>query len=300
MKKKYVILLGLLLMGLLAASCGKKKEEAVQTPQATETPTPVPTEAPQKTTNLVEMQKITQEPEINVIGTKTATAEKVVIYNKTGSDVANIYIRRSPEDSDNGDSDWGEDLVNGKFTLKTGDRATYYHEKGASTELYDIRVSYTDAGQSDCFFRMLPLNDITQISLCMDGLEDDAIPYARYVSATSKREISTLNEVMKRLGLSDDEDSDPTPVPTATPNPEPDDNTYAHDDLDNQPDDPSDEAEEYIGQSLDALISALGEPNGQSYEDEPETGETGYHYYDTFTVSTTVDEDGNEIVAGIW
>ena len=39
---------------------------------------------------------------------------------------------------------------------------------------------------------------------------------------------------------------------------------------------------------------------GSSYEDDPETGKTGFHYYSNFTVSTTVDENGNEIVAGIW
>ena len=51
---------------------------------------------------------------------------------------------------------------------------------------------------------------------------------------------------------------------------------------------------------LSSLIAALGEANGSDYENEPETGETGYHYYDTFTVSTTVDESGNEVVAGVW
>ena len=59
-------------------------------------------------------------------------------------------------------------------------------------------------------------------------------------------------------------------------------------------------AEQYIGQSLDALESACGSPQGSSYEDDPETGKTGFHYYSNFTVSTTVDENGNEIVAGIW
>ena len=59
-------------------------------------------------------------------------------------------------------------------------------------------------------------------------------------------------------------------------------------------------AEQYIGQSLDALEGACGSPQGSSYEDDPETGKTGFHYYSNFTVSTTVDENGNEIVAGIW
>ena len=59
-------------------------------------------------------------------------------------------------------------------------------------------------------------------------------------------------------------------------------------------------AEQYIGQPLDALEGACGSPQGSSYEDDPETGKTGFHYYSNFTVSTTVDENGNEIVAGIW
>ena len=43
-----------------------------------------------------------------------------------------------------------------------------------------------------------------------------------------------------------------------------------------------------------------GSPNGSDYEDEPESGKTGYYYYDTFTVSTTFDDDGNEVVSGVW
>ena len=59
-------------------------------------------------------------------------------------------------------------------------------------------------------------------------------------------------------------------------------------------------AEQYIGQSLSALQSACGDPEGSDYEDDPETGKMGLHYYSNFTVSTTVDENGNEIVSGIW
>ena len=43
-------------------------------------------------------------------------------------------------------------------------------------------------------------------------------------------------------------------------------------------------AEQYIGQSLDALEGACGSPQGSSYEDDPETGKTGFHYYSNFTV----------------
>ena len=51
-----------------------------------------------------------------------------------------------------------------------------------------------------------------------------------------------------------------------------------------------DKAKQYIGQPLSSPVAALGEATGSDYENEPETGETGYHYYDSFTVSTTVDD----------
>ena len=303
MKKKYLILACVLLLGIFSAGCGKKKEEVPEAPQVTETPTPTPTPvAEEKNPNLVDMQQITQEAEKNVMGTKTAASGKLVIYNKTGSEISSIFIRRSPEDSESGDRDWGADLVDGRFKLANGDRAVYYYEKGTSQQLYDIQIRFTDTNASECYFRMLPMNDITQISLCMEGMEDSAIPYARYVSSTSKREISTLNDVMKRLGLVEDESDDtPTPAPEPTEAPEITEPPADDDgDGEDEPDPQAEQAENYIGMSLDDLIAAMGEPNGASYEDEPETGETGYHYYDSFTVSTTVDEEGNEVVAGIW
>lgn len=39
---------------------------------------------------------------------------------------------------------------------------------------------------------------------------------------------------------------------------------------------------------MSELENACGSPNGSDYEDEPESGKTGYYYYDTFTVSTTL------------
>jgi hypothetical protein len=78
------------------------------------------------------------------------------------------------------------------------------------------------------------------------------------------------------------------------------DGSDGSDDPQNGPDDPILAAENCIGRPLSELIAICGEPNGTTYEDEPETGETGYHYYDDFTVSTTVDEAGNEVVAGVW
>ena len=76
-----------------------------------------------------------------------------------------------------------------------------------------------------------------------------------------------------------------TPNPTETPSSD---------------DDPASVAAGYIGRSMSELENACGSPNGSDYEDEPESGKTGYYYYDTFTVSTTFDDDGNEVVSGVW
>ena len=311
MKKRYIILAGILAAAALASGCGKEKEDtSKQEPQVTVAPAEV-TDKDTNDNDLVNMQKSTDEDIKNVIGTKTATASKVILINQTGADVARIYIRPNTDDDE-----WGDDLVDGKFTLKNGDKALYYFDKtqkdedGKTVTSYDIRITYTDEDRSECFFRKIPLQNITQITLRMDGTGEDAIPYATYLSGSTKKETSTLNEVKQRLGLldSDNEDDDdqdnnnqntdatPTPqpsAPTATPAP--------NNGSDTNPEDPdASEAEKYIGQSLDSLISAIGEPEGSDYENEPETGETGYHYYPPFTVSTTVDEAGNEVVAGVW
>ena len=311
MKKRYIILAGILAAAALASGCGKEKEDtSKQEPQVTVAPAEV-TDKDTNDNDLVNMQKSTDEDIKNVIGTKTATASKVILINQTGADVARIYIRPNTDDDD-----WGDELVDGKFTLKNGDKALYYFDKnqkdedGKTVTSYDIRITYTDEDRSECFFRKIPLQNITQITLRMDGTGEDAIPYATYLSGSTKKETSTLNEVRQRLGLldSDNEDDDdqdnnnqntdatPTPqpsAPTATPAP--------NNGSDTNPEDPdASEAEKYIGQSLDSLISAIGEPEGSDYENEPETGETGYHYYPSFTVSTTVDEAGNEVVAGVW
>ena len=311
MKKRYIILAGILAAAALASGCGKEKEDtSKQEPQVTVAPAEV-TDKDTNDNDLVNMQKSTDEDIKNVIGTKTATASKVILINQTGADVARIYIRPNTDDDD-----WGDELVDGKFTLKNGDKALYYFDKnqkdedGKTVTSYDIRITYTDEDRSECFFRKIPLQNITQITLRMDGTGEDAIPYATYLSGSTKKETSTLNEVKQRLGLldSDNEDDDdqdnnnqntdatPTPqpsAPTATPAP--------NNGSDTNPEDPdASEAEKYIGQSLESLISAIGEPEGSDYENEPETGETGYHYYPSFTVSTTVDEAGNEVVAGVW
>lgn len=311
MKKRYIWLAGLLAFCIAAAGCGSKDDGSSQQAEVTV----VPTETPEE--DLVDMQVVEddEEEETNIIGEKTETSSELTIVNETGGEVKAIYIRPNEEYSD----DWGEELIDGSFTLKDGDEAHYYYEKDAKDEdgnvvtLYDIRITYSEVGKNECFFRKLPLTEMSKITLCMDGEGEAGIPYAKYFSTSSKKEVSTLEEVKQRLGLSsgtsDDEDSQETeddltgvtPTPTEvpsneieTPAPEP---TEAPSEGDSQL---IEQAKGCIGQSLDALYSACGSPNGSDYVDEPESGKTGYYYYDTFTVSTTVDENGNEVVAGVW
>lgn len=305
MKKKYLVAVGLLVLAA-ATGCGKSKNEEVQTPaQVTPTATPAVTQS----ADLVDMEVVEEE---NVMGEKTSTASKVTIVNRTGSEVGAIYIRQHVSD-DGDDDEWGEDLVDGQFTLKNGEEAVYYYKKPSSAGItYDIRITYTEEDKNECFFRDLPLASIRQITLRMSGTGEESIPYATYMTTTGKKEVSTLEDVKRRLGMTEDEDDtddeneNETPTPTSAPNPtsapEP---TQAPDDGDDsnntQPtDDTIDTATGYIGQSMDDLIGAIGSPQYDEYEEEPDTGKTGYHYYPNFTVSTTVDENGNEIVTGIW
>lgn len=348
MKKRYLILAGLLVMTVAAAGCGKKQTTETEPVQATATPTPEVTKA----VDMVDMQQTSDDDIKNVMGEKTATASKVVFVNNTGDDIQALYIRTHVSDEDSSDEDeeddgWGEDLINDMFTLKDKDKALYYMPSDTqttankSTASYDIRITYTDEEKNECFFRDIPLKTISQITLCMDGTGDDSIPYAKYLTGTTKKEISTLADVKKRLGMTDDSDSDSTDssnTTDSTDNSDSTDNNNNSDDQNNNgdngngggtdnsgdngnggsDDDPGDngngggdddsgnsgdmisKAEQYIGQPLDALEGACGSPQGSSYEDDPETGKTGFHYYSNFTVSTTVDENGNEIVAGIW
>lgn len=315
MNKQYLVLAGLLVCVIAASGCGSSDEGSSQDAKVTVVPTESPNEE-----DLVDMQVSTDEETIdNIIGTKTNTASEVTIVNETGGEITEIYIR--PYNENNDDYEWGDELVNGSFTLKDGGKALYYYERDAEDDegnpitLYDIRVVYAEEDRNECYFRMLPLPTISQITLCMNGTGEDSIPYARYYDADTKREHSTLEEVMERLGISDTDTSDSdssetnedseeeTTDPQATPEPtQPPTQTETPDPT--QPpssDDLIEQAKGCIGQPLDALYGAVGSPSGGSeYVDEPESGRTGYYYYDTFTVSTTVDENGNEVVAGVW
>ena len=323
MKKRYVILAALLVTALAAAGCGKKKtEDTGKDDQVTVAPAENTDTASSDDSSLVDMQKSDDADIKNVIGDKTSTASRLILVNGTGAAVKGLYIRPTTDDDD----DWGTELINGLFTLNDGDKALYYYEPdekdadGNAVTSYDIRITYEDEDYTDCYFRKLPLKTISKITLHMDGTAEDGIHYATYLTGTSKTETSTLSEVMARLGLDDSEDSseddsqetDTAPTPTSAPQqsgptaaptsaPQPTSTPDNSGGSNTAPDDSSaDKAKQYIGQPLSSLVAALGEANGSDYENEPETGETGYHYYDSFTVSTTVDDSGNEVVAGVW
>lgn len=317
-KKKYLAVAGLMALAVVISGCGKKNS-GDSVVQATPTPTQETAVTATPTPELINMEEAVEK---NVMGEKTSTASKVTIVNKTGSEVAAIYVRETPSD-DSEDDEWGDDLVNGMFTLKNGESAVYYYEKGSSSVTYDIRITYSDEEKNECFFRKLPLTTMKQITLRMDGSGDDSIPYATYLTASSTKEVSTLNDVKKRLGLStDDSDSDssatPTPTdssddssssnssnsdsnnanPTSTPSA---DNNSDPDDNDTDPTNSTiQKAESYIGMSIDDLESAVGAAQSSEYDDDDTAGTTGYYYYSDFTVSTSVDENGNEIVTGVW
>lgn len=321
MKKRYLLLAGLLALTVFAAGCGKDKEEEIPKVEATAAPTPTPQE---KKAELVDMQKSTDSLDTikNVLGTKTAAASRFALINKTGDEIGSINIRPHTEEEDAG---WGEDLMNGRFTLKDNEKAVYYFDKNAKDDAgktittYDIRIFYTDTDRAECYFRNLPFGSISELTLRMDGSGEMSLPFVTYKSTGSPKEISTLEEVKKRVGMMNSydeeyseentEDVENTDDTEQTETPEDPGATEPSGDPGNTEngngggEDPISTSASYIGQSLDALKGVIGEPSGSDYQNEPETGETGYHYYtigdSTFTVYTAVDENGNETVAGV-
>lgn len=110
MKKRYLILAGILAASMLAAGCGKKNSVAPeQKVEATATPTV--TEAAK--TDVVEMQTSTNETANikNVMGTKSETTTSIVFTNKMNSTISAIYVRPTRDDGDDSDETWGSDLV---------------------------------------------------------------------------------------------------------------------------------------------------------------------------------------------
>ena len=344
--KKWMMRAGLAMLCLGAAGCGQKEAPAPVV-IATPVPTPVPdtpTPEPSPAGELVEMSSVSSEKEEketfkNVVGEKRDGSESVQVVNQMGEAIRSFYIRQHPEEDDD---DWGEELIKGAFTLGKQDvMLAYYQGQGKEREqsaLYDLRVFLNDEDQSEFYFRSIPLQTISRITLLLDGKDEDAIPYAKYVTAKGNKEFSTLQEVKRRLGLLDEDDEDeddeeeddyveereeeeedsisieltPTeeeePVEAEaaieeTPTPVPEEEEIDIGTIEGDSFEVTDDmstAMGFVGSSLSALEGALGSANGSDYVEEPEMGMTGYYYYGSFTVSTTVAADGSEIVTGVW
>lgn len=316
MKKRYVLIAGLLAMSLVTG-CGDKNAAS----DNAATPTPEATIETSGKGNVVEMQQTTgidKTKITNIMGTKTATSSELVITNNTGLEIASFFTRPA------GEEDWSDDYIQSKFRLQDKGQALFYYDSTAKDEdgntvtKYDLKISYTNEDEEDCLFRNLTLSDIEELKLNME----DGVPFVKYTSLATKKEISTLEDAKARMGRSDDDDdendSSATPTPTETPSSsgssstetptETPAETPGETEAPEQPggdgDDSSDlrnQAEGKIGQSVDSLYDEVGGPNSSNYEDDEDTGaHTGYLYYDGFTVSTNTDEDGNETVTGVW
>ena len=150
MKKRYLILAGLLVMTVAAAGCGKKKTTETAPVEVTATPTPEVTKA----VDMVDMQQTADEDIKNVMGEKTSTASKIVFVNNTGDDIQSLYIRTHvDEDSEDYDADedggWGDDLINGMFTLTDKDKALYYMQTANTQTANTQTCKYTDIRYTD-------------------------------------------------------------------------------------------------------------------------------------------------------
>lgn len=319
MKRRIVyLLLGALAVSLVSG-CGSDKDDTGKDDQQIIIEV-TPTLAAQDG-ELVNMQKITGTPAASkVLGTKTSTASSLTIVNSTGREIVELYIRSHVEDysTDN----WGEDLMKEAFTLKNGESAVYYYEAGSSGSTYDIRIVYETGTDDENYFRDLNFRNMKEIKLV---LTDDSIPYATYYDESTKKNSSTLQEVKVRMGLLDaselqngtsgsgsttqqntdkEEGNQNTQQPNATPTPEPSNGGEGEGGTQVPPDTTSvrEKAQTYIGSGIGDLMNDpdIGGANSSNYETDPDLGEVGYYYYDNFTVSTSVDENGNEVVTNIW
>lgn len=335
MKKKYLLLVGILAVCFALGGC-KKKSDADKVTAAKE-PTII-TKDNSVSGQVVEIEqgsKIDKSKITNIMGTKTATAGELVITNLTGHEISEFYARLSSEE------DWGDDYIAGTFTLNNSDMALFYYEKedqsfGSVAVQYDLCVAFADGTESECYFRELPLSDIEELSLNIE----DGVPYVKYQSLSTKQQISTLSAARKRMGLPESSSANSTggsssqtsssavgnasgseansgssagTQPSETgigdgTNPSDPGNDPGGNDgsdippgLAGQGTDLRETAQGYVGQDMDSLIGQVGSANASEYGTDEETGSSiGYYYYDGFTVSTIEGEDGSQIVTGVW
>ncbi|MBR2528421.1 MAG: hypothetical protein IKE58_08135 [Blautia sp.] len=350
--KRIFSVLSCLLLAISIAGCGTKNDTVSP---VLPTSTPVPAEvslaqeipavsqapvAPEaEQGELVEMQASPASSIANQVGENLAGSLSVIVENQLGMDVGEFYVRIHPqEDSDN----WGDELIENSFLLGRGSKMVYYFQPArsagsgsSSSVLYDLRVICTDEDENEFYFRSLPLQTITQITLRLNGTGDDAWPYATYMVSGGTKEFSTLQEVMRRVGAMEEdyedeeedyyeddyltnvdvdnlesdydpmtpENTEPTQAPqeaAPTQAPEAVVDTGEINGSSNEMTDDMQTANGYMGDSYGNLTGELGGANGDDYAEIPELGNVGYHYYDSYTVMTQVGEDGTETVIGVY
>ena len=131
MKKKYLLAVLCLTAVLAAAGCGNEKKE-----EAESTPTPTPTQE-------AETLEMTETPEV---GEKTDTSQSIQLTNETGAEVTSVWLRVS------GQEEWGEELVQGSFTIPEAESFNLNYEPQetaedgttALVEAWDLSVGYED------------------------------------------------------------------------------------------------------------------------------------------------------------
>ena len=179
MKKKYLLAVLCLTAVLAVAGCGNEKKE-----EAESTPTPPPTQE-------AETLEMTETPEV---GEKTDTSRSIQLTNETGAEVTSVWLRVS------GQEEWGEELVQGSFTIPEAESFNLNYEPQetaedgttAPVEAWDLSVGYEDG--SYVVMNQVDLQAVTEMTMCW---EDD-VAFVKYQDPDTQEEVSTKEDEIAR------------------------------------------------------------------------------------------------------
>ena len=179
MKKKYLLAVLCLTAVLAVAGCGNEKKE-----EAESTPTPTPTQE-------AETLDMTETPEV---GEKTDTSRSIQLTNETGAEVTSVWLRVS------GQEEWGEELVQGSFTIPEAESFNLNYEPQetaedgttAPVEAWDLSVGYEDG--SYVVMNQVDLQAVTEMTMCW---EDD-VAFVKYQDPDTQEEVSTKEDEIAR------------------------------------------------------------------------------------------------------
>ena len=179
MKKKYLLAVLCLTAVLAVAGCGNEKKE-----EAESTPTPTPTQE-------AEALEMTETPEV---GEKTDSSRSIQLTNETGAEVTSVWLRVS------GQEEWGEELVQGSFTIPEAESFNLNYEPQetaedgttAPVEAWDLSVGYEDG--SYVVMNQVDLQAVTEMTMCW---EDD-VAFVKYQDPDTQEEVSTKEDEIAR------------------------------------------------------------------------------------------------------